>query len=235
MVFGWTQDDGALNAGPGHLIQTEENMIAPIKAFAHAVTDDQFSTLFSLYPAASFEEELQNYRAQSPAIEMTVHYFRVSRILRDLLFTCSSIDFGYQMYKQTRDSLNPGFNGVRLYDLNQSMLTPMFKAVGMPYLGIAPGSDTNYIFNGIFPEGEISPEDQLYSESFAKSLIDFATTGEPSSISIEKESQSWSPTFDEFEKSSLKLCTIKCQHPGYWWPSWYWSNFDQGFCKPKQS
>jgi hypothetical protein len=112
-------------------------MIAPIKGFAHALTDEQFATLFSLYPEEAFEEKLQIYKDQSPAVDIIVHYFRLSRILRDLLFTCSSIDFGRQMFEQTRTKSNPDLSNVRFFDLNQSMLTPMWKGAGMPYVGVS--------------------------------------------------------------------------------------------------
>ncbi|EPE31992.1 alpha/beta-Hydrolase [Glarea lozoyensis ATCC 20868] len=209
IVFGWTQNDGAINAGPAHLIQTEEDMIMPIKAFAHALTNEQLKTLFSLYPVESFEVELQNYKTQSPGVEVTVHYFRLSRILRDLLFTCSSLEFGYQMFSQTRTTSNPNFNNVRFYNLNQSMLTPIWKGAGMPYIGVSHGSDTNYIFNGVFPEGEISAEDQALSESLARSLINFATTSDPDSKNdVEDE---WPSAFPSVGVSNGFPSSVKIQ------------------------
>ncbi|CAG8958156.1 hypothetical protein HYFRA_00000506 [Hymenoscyphus fraxineus] len=181
MVLGWTQEDGATNAGPGHLIQTEGDIAKALKTFSAALTADQISHLLDLYPVPSFEEELNNYQnrktPQDP--EISVHFFRLSRILRDLLFTCSSINFGYEMSKQTRATLDPNFDAVRLYSLNQSILTPMFHGAGMPYISIPHGSDTNYIFNGLFPEGEVSASDKELSERFSRSFINFAYTGNP--------------------------------------------------------
>jgi len=180
MILGWTHDDGAMNAGPS--IQTEDDMISPIKAFAHALSPEQYSKLFSLYKPEEFEEEFNNYqsRKSSNDPEMTINFFRASRIIRDLLFTCSSIDFGLEMTKQSRE-LDPDFSGVRLYDLNQSALSTMFQKAGMPYVQIPHGSDTNYIFNGILPEtnGEMSAKDRELSEMFALSLINFAWNGNP--------------------------------------------------------
>lgn len=97
-------------------------MKSPIRGFSHALVDDDYSQLFSLYPASDFEEEVASYEARKTASDpvVPVHWFRISRILRDLLFTCSSIDFGYELSRQLR-SLDPNFAGVRLYDLNQSM------------------------------------------------------------------------------------------------------------------
>ncbi|KAI4861913.1 Alpha/Beta hydrolase protein [Hypoxylon rubiginosum] len=180
MVFGWAQDDGATNAGLAPTFQKEDDMKAPIKGFAHALTDADYEELFSHYPASDFEEEVESYesrRGESDPVA-PVHYFRVSRILRDILFTCSSVQFGYEMSRQSK-ALDVNYPGVRLYDLNQSMLTPMLKAAGMPYIGVCHGSDTNYIFNGLFPEGRVTEADQRLSESIAGSFINFAATGTP--------------------------------------------------------
>lgn len=136
MVFGWTQDDGAMNAGPAPLFENEEAMKVPIKSFAHALTDDDYKKLFAMYPPIDFAEEVTNYNSRKEKTDPVapVHYFRVSRILRDMMFTCPSIDFGYEMSRQSK-ILDPTFPGIRLYDLNQSMLTSMFKGAGMPYMG----------------------------------------------------------------------------------------------------
>ncbi|PQE07710.1 Carboxylesterase type B protein [Rutstroemia sp. NJR-2017a BVV2] len=201
MILGWTQDDGAMNAGPGHLIMTEEDMIMPIKQFSHALSPEQFTELFSLYAASDFEEEKFNYDANkySADPEVSVHYFRLSRILRDMLFTCSSIDFGYHMVKHTRKDMNPEFSGVRLYNLNQSTLAPLWRGAGMPYVRVSHGSDTNYIFNGVCPELELSREDRELSELFARSLVNFAYTGIPISQSTErKQFEEWPESYGMF-------------------------------------
>ncbi|KAI1500571.1 Alpha/Beta hydrolase protein [Biscogniauxia marginata] len=200
MVFGWTQDDGATNAGPAPTFETEEDMKRPIKSFAHALTDEDYKELFALYPPSDFEEEVQNYQARKDEADpdAPVNYFRVARILRDILFTCSSIDFGYEMSRQSK-AIDAAYPGVRLYDLNQSMLTPLFKGAGMPYIGTCHGSDTNYIFNGLFPEGQISYRDQELSRSMAGSFINFAHTGNPSFTEDNNGFRSWPESFPEPE------------------------------------
>jgi hypothetical protein len=202
MILGWTQDDGAMNAGPGHLIMTEEDMIMPIKQFSHALSPEQFTELFSLYAASYFEEEKSNYDSNKDPADpkVSVHYFRLSRILRDMLFTCSSIDFGYHMVKHTRKDMDPEFSGARLYNLNQSTLAPLWKGAGMPYVRVSHGSDTNYIFNGVCPELELSREDQEISERFTRSLINFAHTGSPTAQSKEqKRFQEWPESYGMVE------------------------------------
>jgi hypothetical protein len=190
MVFGWTQNDGAMNAGPPHLIQNEGEIIPVIKSFAHGLSNTNLSDLLSHYKASDFTEDVQNYdqakRTTDP--EISVHYFRLSRILRDLLFVCSSIDFGYQMSRQSEHA------DVYLYSLNQSMLTPLFQNAGMAHIGVAHGSDTNYIFNGVFPEGEVSEKDQKLSTDFATAFITFAYTGSPNGLNLKGEER-WSPAF----------------------------------------
>ena len=182
MILGWTEDEGTMNAGLASAIETEEDMITPIRQFAHALSPEQYSKLFSLYRPEDFEEERVNYqgRKNDDNPEVSTNFFRVSRILRDLLVTCSSIEYGLEMTKQSR-KLNPDFTGVRFYDLNQSMLSTMFKEVGLAHVQVPQGSDINYIFNGVFPEveGKISTEDRELAEKVTLSLINFAWTGNP--------------------------------------------------------
>ncbi|KAI1455978.1 alpha/beta-hydrolase [Annulohypoxylon moriforme] len=202
-IFGWTQDDGATNVGPAESFQSEEDIKTSIKTFAHALTTRDYDDIFSLYSAPDFEEDVRNYEASKAPSDPTVsvHFFRASRIMRDLLFTCSSIDFGYEI---SRQSENPTFPGVRLYDLNQSMLIPLFRGAGMPYIGVAHGSDTNYIFNGVFPESTVSEEDQKLSQSMATAFINFAYTGDPTSAGDEHFS-SWPESFPDSPKLDKSL------------------------------
>jgi hypothetical protein len=199
MVLGWTQDDGAMNAGPAHLIQDEEAMKTSIRNFAPALDDSDFDTLFRLYPVDDFNSPVSSYLRGRDANEpeVSVHYFRVSQIIRELLFTCSSIDFGFEMSKQSTN-LDPG---THIYVLNQSMLTPLWKGAGMPYVGVSHGSDTNYIFNGVFPEGTVSDDDEKLSKSMAEKLIRFAATGNPKTVSEESD-EYWPQASSSMEENS---------------------------------
>lgn len=205
-MLGWAQDDGATNAGPAALFPEEEDMKAAIRNFAHRLTEDDFGRLFALYPASDFEPDVASYEATRAAASdpaAPVHWFRVARMLRDLLFTCSSIDFGYEMSRQSRKRVSLGlglgggasFPGVRLYDLNQSMLTPLFRAMGMPYVGAVHGSDYNYLSNGVFPEGQVSAQDEALSASMAASFIRFAYTGDPSGPDDDEAFGAWPEAF----------------------------------------
>ncbi|KAK3947471.1 Alpha/Beta hydrolase protein [Pseudoneurospora amorphoporcata] len=184
-ILSWAQDDGATNAGPAPLFVSESSMIHALHSFVgpSTLSSSDISTLFSLYPESDFLPEYLSYlsRKSDTDPEATVHYFRISRILRDILFTCSSIDFGYHLSRASYAE-TPDFAGVRLYTLNQSMLTPLFKGAGMPYLGAVHGSDTYYIFNGVFPElgDACSEEDQKLARQMAGAFVRFAASGDPS-------------------------------------------------------
>lgn len=103
-----------------------------------------------------------------------MHYFRAARILRDLLFTCSSLDFASAM------SQRAGPSGVRLYDLNQSAVTPLLRAAGMPWLsGAVHGSDMDYLYNNIFPRETLSDADLTLSDELLAAFLNFAYTADP--------------------------------------------------------
>lgn len=63
---------------------------------------------------------------------------------------------------------------------------------------VCHGSDTNYIFNGLFPEGEVSEADQKLSKSVAASFINFAYTGSPV-IPDDECFQNWPEAFADAE------------------------------------
>ncbi|RWA10711.1 hypothetical protein EKO27_g4386 [Xylaria grammica] len=157
----------------------EEDMKIPIKIFAHALTDEDYERLFSLYPDGDFKADVHNYEARKaegdPAAP--VHYFRIARIMRDLLFTCSSIGFGFEMGRQSLAV--DGFSGAYHYVLNQSMVTPLFHAAGMPYLGTVHGSDMDYLYNNMFPRDQMSESDLHVSDTLITSFVNFAYTGQP--------------------------------------------------------
>ncbi|KAK4170119.1 hypothetical protein QBC43DRAFT_328783 [Cladorrhinum sp. PSN259] len=209
LVYGYTQDDGAMNVGPASLYTTEESIIPAIQSTSTAITPDELTKLLSLYPASDLEEEVNNYlsRKQPSDPQVSVHYFRASRILRDILFTCSSLDFGRYMAKYSDEKENAS---VYVYALNQSMLTPIFRGVaGMPYMGVPHGSDTNYLFNGVFPEGEISEDDQKLSREFAASFIEFAWTGRPGSFGSDgKWPEAFSEDGEEEKEESFNLLVV---------------------------
>lgn len=116
--------------------------------------------------------------------------------MRDLLFTCSSIDFGYHVSRPSKQQ-DPSFPGVRLYDLNQSMLTPMFHGAGMPWLGTIHGSDLDYLFNNAFSKTSMSESDQKLSDYLQACFINFAYTGDPNQEVVDGGASLWPEAFPE--------------------------------------
>ncbi|KAI1101850.1 alpha/beta-hydrolase [Jackrogersella minutella] len=207
IVFGWTHDDGATNAGPGPAptFQTEEDMKIPIKNFARALTDDDYEQLFALYPASNFEQEAHDYQAKKSESDpiAPIHYFRVARILRDLLFTCSSIYFSFKVSRQSK-ALNPTFTRARHYDLHGNAL---FHVAGMPYLRAIHGSDLDYIYTNMVSRDQISEYDRELSYFIRAAFISFAYTRNPSDSS----SQKWSETFSDHAEFASSPTAINLQ------------------------
>ncbi|KAL9049516.1 MAG: hypothetical protein Q9162_007187 [Coniocarpon cinnabarinum] len=181
--MGWTEDDDGMNAGSAPMINSEEAMKPSITKFAPGLEADQLSQLLSLYPLADFEEDVRNYDARRGADDppISAHYYAAARILRDMLFTCSSFEFTYQAMKQARTdpTHKSQFKNVHVYALNQSVFNPLWNAVGMPWMGASHGSDLPYIFNGVFPEGTLSEQDLKLSKQLSSALITYAHTGDP--------------------------------------------------------
>ncbi|KAK8012240.1 hypothetical protein PG991_009615 [Apiospora marii] len=206
MVFGWTHDDGATNAGLPTTLKTQDDIKTPIKKFAHALTDEDYATLFALYPASDFAAEVAIYEARKSANDpvISVHYFRAARILRELLYTCSSLDFGAEMTSQSR-VLDPAFPGVRMYDLNQSMVTPLFRGAGMPWLGIVHGSDIDYLYNNMFPRSTLSSENLDLAGRFLASFVNFAYTGDPNGRGASSWPESFPAAVSDKGEANLQL------------------------------
>lgn len=130
--------------------------------------------------------------------------------MRDLLFICSSIDFGFELWKQSK-AQDPSFTGIRHYDFNQSMVTPLFHGAGMPYLGVVHGSDLDYIYNNMFPRDQMSEQDRQLSDAMVASFVNFAYTGNPSG------SHSLSQWPESFSEASASLSELQLQLIGGPW------------------
>jgi hypothetical protein len=167
-------------------------MIPPLKMLASSLSSDQVSRLFAHYNSIDFIGDVENYdlrRKQNDPV-VSVHWFRIARILRDLLFTCPSIEFGHYMATHT-DSGDANYPGVRLYSLNQTTLRPFWNGAGLPYVGVAHGSDTHYIFNGVYPEGKLTEIDMENARRFSSSFINFAYSGDPNMSDAEPWPQAY--------------------------------------------
>ncbi|KAK3384842.1 Alpha/Beta hydrolase protein [Podospora didyma] len=185
MILGWTQNDGATQVRPGSLFKDEEDMKKPIQSFAHALTNEDYKKFFALYSASDFEQQVTNYNARreesDPEVPSTGSASR------------SSCEISYLSAPPlTLVTKWPGSP-----NLNQTMLPPLFKSVGMPYLGVPHGSDMNYIMNGVFPEiPEIPDPDKKLTNAMAGAFIQLAYTGSPVyDDGSDNGFAAWPPTF----------------------------------------
>ena len=200
-------------AGPAPMIHSEDAMIPSIKRYATGLNADQVSKLLSLCPLADFEDDVRLYDSRRGVDDppVSAHFYAAARILRDVLFSCSSFVFTYQAMKHARmDPTHKSFNNVRMYSVNQSAFNPLWSAVGMPWMGASHGSDIPYIFNGVFPEGELSKEDQSLSKRLSRSLISYAYSTDPvvhshASARISGSFESWPVAYDYLENDEADL------------------------------
>ncbi|KAF7936453.1 uncharacterized protein EAE97_007819 [Botrytis byssoidea] len=108
--------------------------------------------------------------------------------------------------------MDPTLTGVRLYDLNQSALTPLWKGAGMSYVKVFHGSDNNYLFNGVFPEGQLTEEDNEISEMMARSLLNFAYTGNPiNTSSSQRQFDEWREPYGKVDMGDTQIESFKIQ------------------------
>lgn len=196
-MMGWTQNDGSMQVAPPNLVTTEEEMIPTIKQWVYGIDQSQISQLFNLYPAPDFEDEKIAFEAAHPASPgVAVHWFRLSQMMRDILFTCPSIDFVHYNahYSKSQGKQQSSTEDSYLYAFNQTLFSPLLEAGGMPHLGVCHGSDTNYVLNGVWPEAEavggMSAEDVTLSSSFSASLLRFAY-GETPGLDDSLNSHKW--------------------------------------------
>ena len=156
--------------------------------WATNLTSSQLSTLLALYPPSAFEEDARiwNEARNSDDVVLSAYYFRAARILRDMLFTCPTLYYGLQCVKHSSSE------SFRIYDLNQSMLNPVFAMAGMPYAGAMHGSDIPYLYGNLQPGWDASPPQRRLSNQYVNSVISFVTSGDPVARQAE------SPTFHDW-------------------------------------
>ncbi len=66
-----------MNAGSAQLYTNEDDIKNAIQGFAHALTDQDYGKIFSLYPSSEFEEDVASYNAEKGKLdpEVSVHSF----------------------------------------------------------------------------------------------------------------------------------------------------------------
>jgi carboxylesterase type B len=124
----WSEDDTNLYADP--TIQTEDDTHAFLADFLPGFDTKSLSEMLALYPAAEFKSNEE--------ANLTAEFYRTGRILRDLVMVCPPMRYGQH--------LQEAGNAVYYIAHNQTLLSPIFAAIGLPGLGVVHTSETPYIF-----------------------------------------------------------------------------------------
>ena len=134
-IIGWCEDDANPFApdlaGPD---VTEADGVNFLRAFLPDLNATAFLGLLALYPTSDFPA--------SPAANLTSHFYRATRILRDIIFVCSPIYIGQAI---ANDNHNTGY----IYVQNQSMVTPILESLGAFGLGVVHTSEFAYVYGNL--------------------------------------------------------------------------------------
>ena len=120
---------------------------------------------------------------------------------RDIWFTCPVIDFTYHY------SLSSS-KDVRLYEMNQTKLGPIYAYMGVPEWRVAHLSDIPYLMNeNVAAGGDNSPAQQELSAQLSGSVAAFAWTGDPTAAAAKgaKGLKDWPVAFGKGQQGPEKV------------------------------
>lgn len=169
-MIGWTDNDVAFYTPTD--IHTERDTFNFVASYLPSMTSDSITSILTLYPTTDFPADTAN--------NISSQTVRSARIFRDILMTCMPIWYGSQLSARGAD--------VYLYDFNQTLLDPIFRAMRAPALGAIHTSEFAYVFGNIshydvdLDGYEFNPVDSDYrlQTQVSRSWISFAAVGRPS-------------------------------------------------------
>lgn len=142
------------------------------------------NNLLSLYPLSEFHPD--------PAANLTAHFYRAARILRDILMVCEPFYYG--------EAISKAGNDVYFYDQNQTILTPILDSLGSPGFGVVHTSEFAYAF-GNLSHYDIdglpyhpTASDYALRDRESRSWSTFAALGHPS-LHGHDTLQGWGPAY----------------------------------------
>ena len=161
-IASWVADDGSQFTPAS--VNSEATVVAFFSRFFSNSTRDQ---LLSLYPVEEFDAQVTKNST------FTAQYYRASRIYRDYLVTCPSINLTSEISLQ---STNQSY----LFTLNSTRLEPVWDSINESQWQIAHTSDIPYVFNEDIVGGDNSKAALQLSAEVSSSFSAFATYGDPS-------------------------------------------------------
>ncbi|MCJ1392193.1 hypothetical protein MMC18_005060 [Xylographa bjoerkii] len=162
LIQGWNHDDGSIFTQMN--ISNEAAVQEFIQSQWNHISTSSLAQLLAQYPITEF--------APLPASNTSAYYFQAAQIFRDITFTCP----GFRFAQATAEK------GARayLYELNQTILTPLFLKLGQPEFGVSHFSDIPYVFNNLNPALNASASDFKLASQVSGSWSAFAAHADPS-------------------------------------------------------
>lgn len=191
MIASWVTNDGAWYAQP--TVTSDAAVLASFEQYIVGLSTPSLERLLSLYPESDFKFLVR------PGERATSQYYRAAQMNRDIWFTCPVIDFSYRY--SSKD--------VRLYEMNQTKLGPIYAYMGVHEWRVAHLSDIPYLMNeDVAAGGDNSPARRELSAQLSGSVAAFAWTGDPTAATAAKGAKAlndWPVAFGKGEKGPEKL------------------------------
>ena len=165
-IAGWNTDDASIFVGAAATITNDSDVTMGLSGFFTQLTAASAATLLELYPESDFVDEVQ------PDDVATAQFYRASRIFRDVGLTCPALYFTSAMHRF-------GSPNVRLYELNQTVLGPLWAEAQISDADVSHYSEIPYIFNEDVAGGDNSPAQRALGGQVSGSCAAFASVGDP--------------------------------------------------------
>ncbi|KAJ6032711.1 carboxylesterase [Penicillium herquei] len=170
IISGWNENDGSFFvATDPTTIRTNNDVAEVILGEAPNLSSENLAKALSLYPVSDFpSDSSQNITAQ---------YFRASRIIRDMEFTCGNLF----TTKMNQKYSNPDTSSY-LFSLNQTMFEVVLELEDLTYYQVCHFSDIPYVFNLATTSyaNIATASDIRLSSQMSGSWASFASLGNPS-------------------------------------------------------
>lgn len=170
VILGWNTNDGSIFTPPS--ISNDSDVASFMTSNPPFLSNATINHFLTLYPAVDFEHEV------IPNDTVNVHWYRASRIFRDIEFVCPSVDLGYNVMKYNKHV------DAWLYQLDQTPYAALSDASSIAYLGVAHTSDIFYVFNEVHILNDTlkpSVADEALAKTMSGMWASYAVTGDPTS------------------------------------------------------
>ncbi|KAL3458698.1 alpha/beta-hydrolase [Aspergillus heterothallicus] len=187
IIASWVTNDGAWYVPPS--TSTDDEVLGSFGLWLSNLSGDTKQRLLDLYPLESFEHMVRpDYDGP-----ISPQYYRAAQMSRDIWFTCTILEFTWRYVRNGPGSASQ----VRLYEFNETMYTPVFRAMGVPMWRVAHLSDIPYLFNNKHLGGgtDNSEPHLVLAQNFSRAIIDFVNN--IGSGQRDSGNRSWRPAYTE--------------------------------------